>query len=58
MDLPELLVITGRACTRILSGEFNYSHLFNKRGGWSKPGGWDFLENLKFQKDILKLSDL
>ena len=21
-----------------------YSHLFNKRGGWNKHGGWDFLE--------------
>ena len=27
------------------TGQFNnYSHLFNKHGGWNKRGGWEFLE--------------
>ena len=24
--------------------KYHYSHLFNKRRGWNKRGGWDFVE--------------
>ena len=34
-----------QACNTYLV-KFRYSHLSNKRGGWNKCGGWDFLENI------------
>jgi hypothetical protein len=38
-----------KLCTQIVcffwhSEQFMYSHLSNKRGGWNKCGGWDFME--------------